>query len=243
MAIIKKWINKIIGGNLKEFEHSDFMKPKFNEIKNSGDCKTDVKYKIAMFFENQFSVEAKKKKYDKEWMLHYCINKAWIDATISERFKKDSEIIKNKKEIICFLENQILNNQCEICDNFYQWHNSICERSVHNMRYGVWQKLINMTFKYLYCIESVFPEYSDVWCSCHCPIDTIISKQIYNKLKEKNIAAPELIISKKISKSDRDINWNNITKDDYLKLQNQIRLICKDLDICPIEFDFLYWEK
>ena len=111
------------------------------------------------------------------------------------------------------------------------------------MRYGVWQKLINMTFKYLYCVKDVFPEFYDIWGLCHCPIDTVIAKQIHSKLSEMNVKPSELVLSDKISKSDSFINWNYISKENYFKLQEQVIFICERDDIFPIEFDFLYWKK
>ncbi len=242
ISAIRKFIKKLVCSNVNK-QPLVIDKPESFEIKKVALCKEDINSKVVIFFEEQFSVEAKNKINNKKWILRYCIKKAWIDATISERFKKDSLIIKNKENIICFLEEQLHNNHYNICRDFNYWHNSVCESTIYNMRYGVWQKLINMTFKYLYCVKTQFPEFSAIWHSCHCPIDTIIAKQIYNKLKDKNVNECDLLISQKISKSDKNINWNNITKQDYLKLQNQIKSLCIDMGVVPIEFDFLYWGK
>lgn len=195
------------------------------------------------FYEHYFSSEAKKLSYNKQWILNYCIRKAWVDATISERFKKDSAIIANKDSIIAFVENELTNNQDYIFSNFNQWHNVVCKKTDFDMRYGVWQKLINMTFKYLYCVKETFPEFNDVWKECHCPIDTIISKQVYDQLVKMKIPTAELELSKKIAKSDSVVNWNNITKKDYYKLQSQIKQICDKERIYLLEFDFLYWNN
>lgn len=195
------------------------------------------------FYEKYFSAEAKKFSSNKEWILNYCIRKAWADAIASERFNKGSEIVKSRESIISFMENELLNNPKNICDNFNEWHNCICQRKEFNMRYGVWQKLVNMTFKYLYCIEETFPEFNCIWEECHCPIDTVISKQIHIKLTQMGFEQSELMLSYKVANSDSTVNWNNITKNDYLKLQNQIKYICEKENIYPIEFDFLYWKN
>ncbi len=195
------------------------------------------------FYEHYFSSEAKSLSKNKQWILNYCIRKAWVDATISERFNKSSLIIANKKSIVAFVEKELTNNTEYICSNFNQWHNSVCEKTDFDMRYGVWQKLINMTFKYLYCVKETFPEFNEVWKECHCPIDTIISKQVYNQLSKMNVTPNELVLSKKIAKSDTVINWNNITKKDYCKMQSQIKQICKKERIYSLEFDFLYWNN
>lgn len=204
----------------------------------------EIDNNIKIFFEKYFSSEAKKHLTNKEWILHYIIkNKAWVDATISERFNSGSNIIKNKEYIIANLENELLNNSEEICESYDLWHSTVCNRTVFDMRYGIWQKLINMTFKYLYCVNEIFPEFSCVWKKCHCPVDTVISKQVYNRLLSMNLGSDELMLSKKISESDSVINWNHITESDYLALQEQIKMICENEKISQLEFDFLYWNK
>ncbi len=233
MGIINKLLDFFENIRLGKYKNEDVLE----------DNVVDIDERCEMFYEKYFSQEAKSNLCNKEWILHYCIKKAWIDATMSERFKSGSEIIKNKEYIIAFLEKELLNNQKFICENFEQWHNLICECKEYNMRYGVWQKLINMTFKYLYCIKEIFPEFSSVWGDCHCPIDTVIAKEIHDKLKKMGVSQSELVLSKKVSISDSVVNWNNITKTDYLKLQKQIKLICEEDDMCPIEFDFVYWKN
>ena len=205
---------------------------------------TTLEENVYYFYETQFSKEAKERVSDKWFILHYIVkNKAWRDATIRERFNRDSEIMKNKEKIIELIEDELLNNVENICCDYDGWHNSICELEIYNMRYGVWQKLINMTFKYLYCVKDIFPEFYDIWEMCHCPIDTVIAKQIHSKLSEMNVKQSELILSEKISKSDSIFNWNYISKQDYFKLQEQVAFICEAEDIYPVEFDFLYWKK
>ena len=78
---------------------------------------------------------------------------------------------------------------------------------------------------------------------CHCPIDTVIAKQIHSKLSAMKVKQTEHILSDKISKSSSIINWNHISKQDYIKLQEQVAFICEAENIYPVEFDFLYWKK
>lgn len=214
-----------------------------NEINNQNRAMI-IEENIYLFYDDQFSKEAKKHISNKEYIFHYIIEKcAWKDATIRERYNRDSEIIKNKELIIEFLEKELSNNVAGICSDYHKWHNKICTLNIFGMRYGVWQKFINMTFKYLYCVRDIFPEFNEIWKECHCPIDTVIAKQIHKKLLEMNIKTSELMLSDKISKSDSKINWNYICQKDYATIQEQVKQICNKENIYPIEFDFLYWKK
>ena len=194
-------------------------------------------------FKTTFSKTAKNAINDKNFILEYCIVKrAWKDAVIREKFNKESNIIKNKSNITAKIKNELLTHSEYICKNFDEWHNSFCELTDYGMRYGVWQKFINMIFKNLYCVKELFPEYDEVWNKCHCPIDTVISEQLYNQLKLLNAPEKELELSRKISRSNQ-ITWNNISKENYIIFQNQVLHVCKQQNITPLQFDFKYWNK
>lgn len=194
-------------------------------------------------FRNTFSRTAKAAISDKSYILEYCISKrAWKDAVIRERFNANSPIKKNKTAIISFIINELTNNSDAICKDFNEWHNNICKSADYGMRYGVWQKLINMAFKYLYCVKDLFPEYENVWSQCHCPIDSVIAGQLYKQLKLLGLPEDELELSRKIYLSNK-ITWNYISEIDYKKFQNQVLTICKQQNITPLQFDFKYWNK
>lgn len=94
--------------------------------------------------------------------------------------------------------------------------------------YGLAQKLINMTFKYLYVfsdlifIDKPIPDFS----SCDCPLDSIILNGIpYNKTV-----------------------WSKFTKADYIKCQNKISDLLKSMTLDDelkslgnMAYDFLNW--
>lgn len=69
----------------------------------------NLQKKITLF-SNSFSIAAKEKLNNKEFILDYCLrNRAWRDTVIREKFNKDSEIIKNKDNIINILKDEIKN--------------------------------------------------------------------------------------------------------------------------------------
>lgn len=194
-------------------------------------------------FKDTFSKKAKNAINDKIFILDYCITKrAWRDAVIYEKFNKSSAIIKNKIAITSMINNELVKHSDTICKNFDEWHNSFCKLTDYGMRYGVWQKFINMIFKNLYCVKELFPEYEEVWCKCHCPVDTKISEQLNNQLKLLGLSEDELKLSHKISLSYK-ITWNNISEEDYKTFQKQVLKVCSQQDITPLQFDFKYWRK
>src|SRR5574344_2573143 len=105
-------------------------------------------------------------------LIQYFVNKAWCDMASYERRKKGSNVIKNKLVLQSGLVHELIGNVTTINKDFDKWHESLCTNSEHDMRYGLWQKLINMAFKDMYCAKDFFPEYASVWGKCHCPIDS-----------------------------------------------------------------------
>ncbi len=179
----------------------------------------------------------------KDAVLDYVLrSRAWKDATIREKFNRNSTIICNKENIIGILKNELTTNTKEISRDFDSWHNSLCSKTDYGMRYGIWQKFINIAFKNLYCVKHLFPEFSNIWSKCHCPIDTQIAKKIYLTLRERGTVSEEdLFLSLRISQSSTEVNWNSINQEQYKKIQGQVKKICKEEKITPLEFDFLFW--
>lgn len=201
----------------------------------------DLEIKISDF-KNGFGKAAKNRIDDKLYILDYCLTKrAWKDAVIREKFDPSSTILANKTTIINILKNELTSNVNEICNDFNNWHNKMCSITDYKMRYGVWQKFINMTFKNLYCVNDLFPEFKEIWSKCHCPVDTKIAKNLNTALKGLNLPVDELKLSYLISKSQQ-ITWNNISRENYLEFQRQVNLVCGQENTSPLEFDFIRWK-
>lgn len=205
----------------------------------------NITVRATEFINSQFSKRAKHELElkDKKFLIDYVLTKkAWRDATIRERFQKTSNIMVHKHEIIKILKNEITNNIDGICYDFDNWHKSICRIDDYDMRYGVWQKFINMTFKYLYCMKDLFPEFRSVWSKCHCPIDSIIAKRLNEQLKQIGASESDLELSYQIAHSGKT-NWNSINEENYEKFQKQVQQVCAINCITPLEFDFVYWQN
>ncbi len=226
--------------------------------------KDQITKKTKEFIDDMFSKEAKKNLDNVSKcsscdcncdLLNYLINKAWQDATMRERMNKTSAIIANKSKIVAKLVDEIKNNFGAICANFDKWHNDMCSDTTYGMRYGVWQKLINMTFKYIYSINAItgkcFDFLSSTWDKCHCPIDSYISNPLYNELVSLSstntlITKSDLDMVKSIEKNGEHpckITWNNINPLQYKRYQELVKIVCDKYHISPVEFDVLFWEQ
>lgn len=210
-----------------------------------------TKRKILAFFESAFSKTMKTEIEDmtasEEAVLDYCLLKAWKDAALRERFNAGSPIVANKENIKLILKQELLQSE-KVLSDFDGWHSSLCKNAEYGMKYGIWQKFINMTFKYMFCCyvaAGYFPQYGMAWLQCHCPIDSIIAKIIYEILKSDpsySVGANELELVKSISVSGK-ISWNNLNEEQYNLFQEQVKKICAKESVSPLEFDFLHWEQ
>lgn len=195
----------------------------------------ELKEKVCAFKENFFSKEAKNLK-DKDKLLDFCIKKAWADAMQRERFKgrKNSEILQNSEAIKKQLKNEI--ERGNYASDFDSWHKKTCGNSNFNMGVGLWQKFINMTFKYLYCVREYFSGIDFTFC--HCPIDSVIAKKLREKMK-KGETGYELVDS--IANSGKT-NWNNIDYTQYLQFEEIVKGKTQP-GMSKLAFDFLNWDN
>lgn len=148
--------------------------------------------------------------------------------------KEVSKEIKNK------IEELLDNNSCD----YLKWHTEICsdivksysdaaEKEDKKFTYGIAQKWINMTMKYLCVIKSVFAQYNqsvlneltdDLMNQMHVPIDGYILECI----KEDNAFQTNIKSWSKWT-VDKNDEWNKYS-DEYHELQKNIRDKYKDKD-------------
>ena len=202
-----------------------------------------IRRKSKRLFKKEYKKEYKELKgLTKEELVDKAIEHAWDDAVIYEkRYKNNIDIIKNKDEICDILKDEINNKNFASQEEFDKWHTEICQNELHGMIYSLWQKLINMTFKYLYCCNLTGLNNFDFnFEYCHCPIDTHIAKTVFRKIKDDT--SKDLNLAWNIATSQKDYSWNYITKENYLKIQEAIKDICNDDNNTPLQFDIFYWQ-
>lgn len=124
----------------------------------------------------------------------------------------------------------------KFCKDFLDDFNKVLSKSNHNeVKYGKAQKIVNMTFKYLYCFDDA-ENYADLFEKCHMAIDSyIIEWYNENVVKSKNV--------KKIKET-----WSNLTVGQYTKIQKNIGNYLNSEDnkkYSPIPFyaEFIIWQE
>ncbi len=172
-------------------------------------------------------------KYCPSEVIKKCIELAYSDMMTAGRYYSASFL--NNKDEICFATNRAI-----IESNFVFSRKTIkdisllfCDDTIGNGNryvtgFGLAQKLINMTFKYLYVfsdlifVDKAIPDFS----SCDCPLDSIIIKKAHIK----------------------DCVWSKLTEQQYLKCQTKIaellNAISLDLELSKLgnlAYDFINW--
>lgn len=118
-------------------------------------------------------------------------------------------------------------------------------------KYGNIQKLVNMTAKYMYISSYNNMDMKKRFGKCDCPIDSIISKKIFDKCSEENLIFREkqhfpesYNNSKKSIKSFfYSLSFSKLSESDYLFCQEMLRDYCELKKISPLEFDYKYWKE
>lgn len=166
-------------------------------------------------------------------VIKKCIELAYSDMMTVGRYYSASFL--NNKDEICFATNRAI-----IESNFVFSRKTIkdisllfCDDTIGNGNryvtgFGLAQKLINMTFKYLYVfsdlifVDKSIPDFS----SCDCPLDSIIIKKAHIK----------------------DCVWSKLTEQQYLECQAKItellNAISLDLELSKLgnlAYDFIKW--
>ena len=184
-------------------------------------------------------------------ILGYCLSKGWNDAIIRERFITSSPIVTNAKCIIDSfgdkLKEEIKNasNSSGFVHSYDSWHNSMCSSKEYGMRYGIWQKFINMTLKYLYCFKDVRTVPDCIpWNDLHCPIDSVIAKQLLGLMQHDCIPDTRRLVESICFNGEYGVSWNSIAEEEYQHVQTIIANLCRRDSIpSKLFFDYIYWER
>lgn len=173
-------------------------------------------------------------------LLYYCICKrAFGAATAYEHFNHGSLIMQRKEEIVRSAIEKI--GQLTPNTNYDEWLYASCRDNEYGMRFGVWQKILNLALKYMYLFYRqsdgvYFADYAEVWDKCHCPVDKIIRGIVVEKVRNSELDADINYLN--------DITWNFITEEQYAYFQTVINSFCEREGISSkMFFDIIYWER
>lgn len=114
---------------------------------------------------------------------------------IKEKITRDEMLEKLEEEKCGFLaafeayfEEVPAKNQ----DEFDKWHNKMCEKflgcfndNFKDLQYGKAQKIVNMTFKNIYCLRDAESK-EDYFKYCHIPLDSLTLEWVYRTMKPTN---------------------------------------------------------
>lgn len=190
---------------------------------------------------------------DKTWVGEVAppkaILKCYVDQVLNGRFSSPSEKSAHDKT---FLETA--NAICEAINNSPKKPSKPNKNGVYpdTFSFGNAQKLINMTIKHLYTLTYHDANLRDCFMNCHCPMDSIMLKKVYDAYGDafgKNKKLNYLTTKFTESWGDEGVDENNIQgtlltlPDRYDKFQTAITDIIAHYggDIFPIEFDYIFW--
>ena len=162
-----------------------------------------------------------------------CVDLAYSDMMTAGRYYSASFL--NDKKKICSATNSAITESNFVFSRKIIEDISLlfCDNTIGNGNryatgFGLAQKLINMTFKYLYVfsdlifIDKPIPDFS----SCDCPLDSIIIKKAHIK----------------------DCVWSKLTEQQYLECQAKITELLNanslDLELSKLgnlAYDFINW--
>ena len=124
------------------------------------------------------------------------------------------------------------------CNDFNVWHKTICKDFLErfkpilnqygydadkSLKYGKAQKIVNMTFKYLFCFDDA-ENYAKKFDVCHMPIDSYILNW-YNDSSQNKC----------------DTAWSDLEETQYYELQDEIKKILGNYN--PFLAEFYIWAE
>lgn len=132
----------------------------------------------------------------------------------------------------------------EVCDDFLTKLNKLCtDCGVEEPPcYGKAQKIVNMTFKYLYLFEKNEP-IQPLFAFCHMPLDSNIFEYLKKKFKSHGLNTKLF-----------ETAWSKLNGERYMEIQTAIRGYCREYssdfadaaDECaklPFYAEFPIWEE
>jgi len=176
-------------------------------------------------------------------------NKSKIDQ---KEKRKLLEKLANK--FVEFFKDPIHKDQPQFDD----WHKKICEFFIERYKeilvksgkiedqatFGKAQKIINMTFKYLYCFDDA-EKYIEKFEHCHMPLDHYILdwfRDKYNEGKKGQEKLTKTVVGKKLP-SWSDLKYKKENQDDFVpqyeEIQKEIRSKLAGKNV--LESEFLIW--
>ena len=135
--------------------------------------------------------------------------------------------------------------------DFDEWHHEMCKKfracfnnkNFNNLQYGKAQKIVNMTFKNIYCLRDAESK-EDYFKYCHMPLDSLSLEWVYRTMKPTN---KEKYTREKIpawSKLCYDSSKENASILSYKSIQEDIRKHFENsTEWTPLTAEFVIWPQ
>ena len=153
------------------------------------------------------------------------------------------------REIKKYFDNKM---PCVTKDDFDGLHFNLCKAFIDQLKkdgynsttYGQAQKVVNMTFKYLYCLPDATTTYNEYFEYCHVALDSFTLEWIWRNCDPR---------SRNLNKYEA---WSNLNKDDYYagktkrpgydsivslyraKITSSLYINCT-----PFQVEFIFWPE
>lgn len=180
------------------------------------------------------------------------VHLAYLDA--ARTFSKiNSSSGTAEAELAKAIQNYFKGQACAKKEDFDTLHFNLCNDFIKNLSsigytsvtYGQAQKIVNMTFKYLYCLNgATSPQYNDYFDFCHVALDSFTLEWIWRNCNPK------------ASKLNKYEAWSNLDKVDYYAGKTKrpgydsiVALYRKKIpsslhtDCTPFQAEFIFWPK
>ena len=195
------------------------------------------------------------------------VKKAYIDMSPRTLRGEDGEnkqalSSKDKEVLFCKLAQKIVQYMENGVRDFENWHKALCQyfidafekilknagKNPSDATYGKAQKIINMTFKYLYCFDDA-EKYADRFAPCHMALDSYTLNWVNGWfLDQYNQGKPRCERLSRTGKRHLPA-WSNLEYEtqnggvpQYQEIQAAIRIRVQEIyQVPPIEAEFMIW--
>ena len=189
------------------------------------------RFKATMKKEKDFLDEELSKETQIEVYVQ-AIYLGYLDA--SRTFKDQRKVEKDHSEVKVIakkMKKYIVDDRDNYDSFFYGACDYLCKK--YEMKFGQAQKIINMAFKYLFCIANA--KLKNRFKKCHMPLDGIMFEWIYRNIKDDNKNLKKVDAWSKIDKGKED------NAGTYKYYKKHIDAYCKKEGKTPLQLDFENW--
>ena len=218
-----------------KYTHDTFMKAREN-------FKKSVEKDHAKKFE-------KLKSPDNQDTIIAAVDLAYIDAQrrmhgIDAKERDDAKFDITKE----FME--YFKNNAPTEEEFNNYHMDLCKSWIKHFKndslraYGKAQKIVNMTFKYLYCCTNI-DNFENHFKYCHMPLDSFTLEWCKRNIQEIDPNKIGSWSKMKDEKSDTYKESKNIEKYSYHYYVARIRdyVAINKIELTPLQLEFIIWPK